>query len=370
MNVLINCSNLKIGGGLQVAHSFVCALLGYKDFNFTVVCSDALFSQVLHLDKAENMVVVNYNTAASVFSSLTGRSSLLDKLVIEHKITVVFSVFGPVYWRPAVKHITGYAKPHYIYTSSPFFNKLGLLNFIHLKVKGFFHMLDFKRNSDILITENEDVTLRLQQLLPSKKIYTVTNYYNQIFDATHLWDLSIQLPLFSGFTLLTIAANYPHKNLSIIPKVIKYLLETKPNLKVRFVLTLDKGALGGSLNSEIENCIVYLGKIEIAACPSLYLQSDAVFLPTLLECFTATYPEAMRMKKPLLTSDLNFARGLCNDAALYFDPLDHKDIANQIVKLITSRDLRDALIDAGTQQLTHYDTYDARAKKYIEIITQ
>ena len=53
--------------------------------------------------------------------------------------------------------------------------------------------------------------------------------------------------------------------------------------------------------------IEYLGKININQCPHLYVQSDAVFLPTLLECFSASYAEAMLMKKPIITSDLGFA---------------------------------------------------------------
>lgn len=38
-------------------------------------------------------------------------------------------------------------------------------------------------------------------------------------------------------------------------------------------------------------------------------------MPSLLECFTATYPEAMRMERPIVTTDLAFAQGLCGEAA-------------------------------------------------------
>ena len=59
--------------------------------------------------------------------------------------------------------------------------------------------------------------------------------------------------------------------------------------------------------------------MDISECPSLYRQSTFAFQPTLLECFTATYPEAMRSGKPIVTPDLEFARGLCGGAAVYYD---------------------------------------------------
>jgi glycosyltransferase involved in cell wall biosynthesis len=231
-------------------------------------------------------------------------------------------------------------------------------------------MFDFKFNNDVLVTENEDVSMRLSSIFKKKEIYTVTNYYNQIFDKEQNWDNSIKLPRFEGFTLLTVSANYPHKNLKIIPKVIAYLNQEYKDFNYRFVVTLNQNELLNHLDESVISRILFVGKTNINQCPPLYSQSDAIFLPTLLECFTATYPEAMRMEKPLLTSDLNFAVGLCQEAAFYFDPLSPKDIGDKIYKLANYSELRSKLITKGKEQLEKYDTYNSRAKKYIEIITK
>ena len=50
-----------------------------------------------------------------------------------------------------------------------------------------------------------------------------------------------------------------------------------------------------------------------------------IFLPTLLKVFIAAYPEAMKIEKPIMTSNYSFATDVCQDSALYFDPLDSKD---------------------------------------------
>ena len=46
MNILINCSNLKFGGGLKVAHSFLNEVKkGYKQHKFIVVLYSNLYDQ-------------------------------------------------------------------------------------------------------------------------------------------------------------------------------------------------------------------------------------------------------------------------------------------------------------------------------------
>jgi len=68
------------------------------------------------------------------------------------------------------------------------------------------------------------------------------------------------------------------------------------------------------------------------------------FLPTLVESFTASYPEAMIMKKPILTSDYQFSRTVCLDSALYFNPYNPIDIVSKITHIVTSKDLQEELV--------------------------
>jgi hypothetical protein len=46
----------------------------------------------------------------------------------------------------------------------------------------------------------------------------------------------------------------------------------------------------------------------------------------------------MSYNLPILTSNYNFAREVCGDAAVYFDPLDLKSIKNTILSLNTTYD--------------------------------
>jgi glycosyltransferase involved in cell wall biosynthesis len=91
-----------------------------------------------------------------------------------------------------------------------------------------------------------------------------------------------------------------------------------------------------------------------------------VFLPTLLECFSASYAEAMAMEKPILTSDLGFARSICGKAAIYGHPTDANGYAVKINRLMRDPSLQKEVTEAGREQLNKFLTAEERAAVYLE----
>jgi glycosyltransferase involved in cell wall biosynthesis len=92
-----------------------------------------------------------------------------------------------------------------------------------------------------------------------------------------------------------------------------------------------------------------------------------MFLPTLLECFSASYAEAMQLNKPIITSDMGFAHTVCKDAALYVNSMDADDIASKIIELSTSYELQQDLVSKGVKRLEVFGSSHDRAKRYLEI---
>ena len=113
-----------------------------------------------------------------------------------------------------------------------------------------------------------------------------------------------------------------------------------------------------------------LGILKTVDCPAAYASSDALFLPTLIETFSASYPESMKMKKPILTSDLDFAKDVCNDAALFFDPTDPQNIADTIEEIILNKKLYNSLTKKGIKRLNSMEISESRAIKYIDIFNK
>lgn len=362
MNILINCSNLKKGGGLQVADS-VCRQLGnYKKHRFIVVLSH-FFNELAHaLSGIENIVIRDYTMENSLRTVLTNRDTYLDEIVACYEIDCVLTIFGPSRWTPKVPHISGFARPHIVQRDSPFFASLSLKE----KIKSFikFALVEkvFRESADYFYTENPYISNLLGKKWPEKHIETITNYYNQVFDQEDKWR-DVALPEFNGVTLLTVSANYLHKNLRIAIDIARILKKEYKNFDFRFVYTISSGDL--EIPSDLKEHFLLLGQVSTAQCPRLYQMADISFQPTLLECFTATYPESMRMGVPIVTTDLEFARGLCGNAAIYYPPLDAVCAAEQIYRLGTDVELRNRLISNGKKRLECFDNYEQRADKLI-----
>ena len=95
-----------------------------------------------------------------------------------------------------------------------------------------------------------------------------------------------------------------------------------------------------------------------------------MFLPSLLECFSASYAEAMKTSTPIITSDLSFAHGLCQDAAVYVDTLNAEAVADAIYELSHDKEKQKQMIQAGKQRLATFLTPKRRADRYLEILQE
>src|SRR5690606_12216642 len=181
---------------------------------------------------------------------------------------VVFTMFGPSYWKPCTTHLCGYALPHHIYPESPYFKLIPGTERIKWKVKRFLQFLSFKHHCQYLVTETHDASRRLANNLNinSKNVFTVNNAYHGVFNDNSRWK-HIEGHEFSvnDFKLITISSYYPHKNLDIIPDVVTYLIRKYPGFAFTFILTIDNGKLG-ELTDEQENHIQFIGKVDIEEC--------------------------------------------------------------------------------------------------------
>jgi glycosyltransferase involved in cell wall biosynthesis len=296
----------------------------------------------------------------------------MNGLEAEIKPDIVFSVFGPAYWRPRSHHLVGFADGWVYNPDSVAYDRLPLFKKIKMKLHTKYKAFYLKRDSDSFVIETEDAKQKLSTTIniPESTIHVIGNTYSSVFqndsylDQTHLSYLYLPAKRFDTFRFLYIAHNHANKNLTIINQILP-LLE---GVEIEFVLTLDQvsfQALFG--DAHYQNKIINMGSIPHISCPSLYAQCDALFAPTLLETFSAAYPEAMKMEKPILTSSYSFATDVCGDAALYFDPLDPKDIAEKIKKLVDDKTLQNNLVEKGKKRVKEFETARSRAEKYITL---
>lgn len=365
MNILINATNQKGYGGGQVTDSLCRNLADYPQHYFIVVLNPKLESIHRALSAFENVTVVMYGIHNDLCTLLFGRDKFLDGLVREYNIDGVLSVFGPTRWNPRCPHLAGFALSQIIMPESPFYRIMSRKEYIIQKVRNGIWKYYFRKGTKYLYTENPFITGRVAKQWKDCEVITVTNYYNQVFDDETRW-VEHKLPKFDGCTILTLSRNDKHKHITITFDICRVLKNKYPSFRFRFVLP--ESEMTFDVPDDLKCYYVLTDLLPVEQLPSIYSQCDIAFQPTLLECFTATYPEAMRMRLPLIVCDLEFAHGLCGDAALYFPWNDAEKAAEQIYKAYNNRDMRKELIANGIKQLEVFDNYKERTNKLLYAI--
>ena len=70
----------------------------------------------------------------------------------------------------------------------------------------------------------------------------------------------------------------------------------------------------------------------------------------------------------IITTDLEFAHGLCGNAACYYSAVDAKAAAEAVYKVGTDKVYAQQLVENGRKQLKLYDNYEQRAEKLVQIL--
>lgn len=371
MRILINASNLGAGGGAaQVADSVCRELYKYDMHSFVVVLPKTYAATAQAICNYNNVKVKEFSYPSKDWKSLlTKRNDYLDDLVDEEQPDCVLTIFGPTKWVPKCKkHICGFAFAHIPLFDSPYFNKMKTGDWVKawFRVKLMSYL--FRRCSHVFYTENPMISEMIKKKFHVSEVYTITNNYNQVFDDESLW-IKHPLPSFDGTRIFSATSMMPHKNLSITLDAAKYLNLHYPSFKFQFVLTVQEKDFY-AIPDELKEHFLFTGGVRISEIPSLYSQCDLVIQPSLLECFTAAYPEAMKMEKPLIVPDLEFVKGLCANAAVYYSPLSGEDAAECIYKTAIDAELQKTLIENGKKQILSFDTYEQRAEKIIRLCEQ
>jgi glycosyltransferase involved in cell wall biosynthesis len=82
-----------------------------------------------------------------------------------------------------------------------------------------------------------------------------------------------------------------------------------------------------------------------------------LFFPTLLETYGFPYIEAMFFKKPILTSDLDFAHSICEDIAFYFNPHSVESIIGAMLDYDKNYDELNQKISRGYKKAKELPTW-------------
>lgn len=356
--ILVNGSTLLVGGGIQVGVTFIEYAFNFyrDDFEFLFIVAKPLYENLPPKIQLESNVISFKVSPSSLLGGKTTRREI-KRLEKEFKPDIIYSIGFPSYIMFKAPEIGRYTNPWEI--NSPPLPWHTIENSKKAKIfLGIQYRLLWARNAEYFETQTEAAKagiIRKLSVAPGK-VMVIPNSPNPIF---------VNDERFSVFTKLTkikifcLSAAYKHKNLEIIPFVAAHL-RVKFNIEAEFILTIPsvspiaKSVQEKAKELNVSDMICNIGRINLETCLEWYKKSNLVFLPSLLEVFSATYVEAFAMKRPIVTTDLDFARDVCGDAAVYFESGSSEDAAKKIAELCQYSELQLEMVKRGSERLASF----------------
>ncbi len=364
MKIAINSSHQRFGGAIQVALSFINECKAFNQHDFFVWVGPGVRKSLIEEEFPTNFHFEHFDFGVISFKNTFEINATMQAVEQRIQPDVIIATSGPSYFKSKAPQIIGYNLGLYLYDELPFNDDRNWYRELRFNLKRRIHHYYFKRDADYYVVQTDDVNQRVRKAFGTDKVKTVTNTYSNYYCEWKAYPARLPEKKVGTFRFVTISSYYGHKNLKLIPKVLKEL-EKRGIDSVEFVLTLKLEDFKRYIGEQ--DGIYNVGPAKPEECPSLYQECDGIFLPTLAECFSASYPEAMLMEKPIVTTDLGFARSICGEAALFYEAKNAEAAADQIESLINDQELQKDLVAKGKEQLKTFDSPQERAKKYIEL---
>ena len=301
----------------------------------------------------------------------------VTRLCRDLAVDVCFTLgdIGPI--DPGVPHVVFLHQPYIVYAEPSLGNVLPVWERLKLQYQRW-HFGHSAQRASAIVVQTPVMADRVVRAfgVASKKVHVVPSALPDHVRAVQLSTIEPDARLLAvpaTTRLLFLATYYAHKNHAILLPLISELRRRGLAERVHFFLTLDgnrrpaEGALLRTLEPH-RDVVTNLGRLPSNSVASALVAADALFLPTLVETFGLIYLEAMACGTQILTADLDFARWMCHDLALFFDPTDPVSIADSIDRLI--RDGGEPNYkDRARERLGEFpQTWDRVARAYLDIL--
>jgi glycosyltransferase involved in cell wall biosynthesis len=165
--------------------------------------------------------------------------------------------------------------------------------------------------------------------------------------------------------LLSVSSIDPRKNQ--IRLIEAFNLLPYKDLKLYIVGKKNKVFGKHSIIDETNPNIIFTGYLTDNELFDYYKNATAFIYPSLYEGFGIPNLEAMINKCPVITSEIPPHIEVCQEAALYFDPYNPKDIADKINIIIENKEIRKNLIKKGELRVSQFSWHKS-AEKLLEVL--
>lgn len=366
MKILINVVNARnIGGGFQVVFNFILKTQEYTrpDVEWYYAVSERLDGFLNDDFKAKVQEDHYFVFPDQPDFRGTYRRVKHELRELEDRINpdVVFSPLSPGYFFFKHKEVMRFANAWSTNATSYAWKTLPFKPKMRTKIYNIMQRALLKK-AKYIITQTETVRGGLLRVtgLPENRVFVVPNVLPAV-----LQDID-PTPLEADAKWIDVAAvggQMPHKNLEIIPDVLRVIKEKYQLNNVRFHTTLpaDSGVWwrieNGLKEYGLTENVVNHGNMRLVDLAELYRHCRFCFLPTVLETFSASTIEAMYFDLKTVASNLSFNTEVMQDACLYFEPMNAESAAEKLAQVIGDKALQEELSGKMKERLKNFTDF-------------
>lgn len=378
MKILINGAALKVAGPKTLLINLLNALaISTEENTYFVIVPEKSGYEDLVLDDRFTMKYISLRLLNPICRLLVD-NFCIKRMIRLFEPDIILSMGNIALPVISVPQIVLFHHSFLIYPDGIFWNRLTAKQTLYFKIQSKIIKSRFKYATRI-VTQTEVAKNRLSKILKKRRTcltvipngVSIQRLKVRSNDSRYL----IELHKYStSFKFICLSRYYRHKNIEVLIEVAKLIkLNNKP-YRIFITIAPDQHTDAEKLiwnisQTGLEDIIINLGELPSEIVPELYLHSDALILPTLLESYSGTYIEAAFFGKPIFTSHLDFAVEVCGDSAIYFNPLSPMDIFNKM-SVIEDPDIIESLIAKGSKRVAEAPSWDDIAKAFLQLSNQ
>jgi glycosyltransferase involved in cell wall biosynthesis len=176
---------------------------------------------------------------------------------------------------------------------------------------------------------------------------------------------------------LYVSVYYPHKNPA--DQVLACEKLRAEGIEATMRLTMDRDHMASIRGSARDlyhvDCgvaagFLTLGRVGYDQLPAMYAEHDVFVFPSVSETFGHPMIEALASGIPVVAADVPVNREVLGDAALYFTPFRHSELAAQLRRLDADPALRQRLTEAGRLRATASFDWNDHVSRLLDLFEQ
>jgi glycosyltransferase involved in cell wall biosynthesis len=370
VRLIINTSTILIGGALQVAINLIKHSLTKSEYDIYYITNRNIYN-IIPTEPQKTLIVERSPASFLAFKEKKVIKNYSDQINPD----IIYSVGSPSYIDFGNVEVSRLTNPWIINSfKMQVYNIFPMTTRLSLKFK-ILVQRRYLKDKKYFITQTSDAKSKICVELGKKDsdVFVVENTYSSMFKK--YLNKPFSRDYNDKINILIIGAPYPHKNLNLALKIAKQWKSTGDK-KCYFTITYptDQYEFSGFYQEiqkhNLGEYFVNKGKVSLEELIDIYHSGHILFLPTLLEVFSATLLEGFVFKLPIVTTDYSFNSSICGDAAAYLiNPFDENEAISHFEKIISSESFREKLIGASQKLLLGMNTNDTY-EKHFEILKE